>query len=138
GGGGGGGGWLGGGGGGRRGGGGSGRLRAGAAGPSYGGSHGHHVDPAQPAVDRGRRHLDGDRLGDRGGDHGHHHHRPAVDAGGVQHRRLHAAAVRLHGGVARRPFRTRGHRHRPARGHWKPDLARARGLVAGARPCRDR
>ena len=38
----------------------------------------------------------------RGRDHGDHHHRPAVGAGGVQHRLLYVVAVRPEGGVAGR------------------------------------
>ena len=55
------------------------------------------------------------RLADRGHRDGDHHCRHALGAGRLQHRLLHAAAVRLQGGLARRLFRPRGHRHRPVR-----------------------
>ena len=40
------------------------------------------------------RHLDGGRVAHRRRDHGDYYYRPALGAGGVQHRLLHAAAVR--------------------------------------------
>ena len=45
------------------------------------------------------RPVDGGRLADRGGDHGDHHHRHPLGPRGGQHRQLHAAAVRSHGGA---------------------------------------
>src|SRR5262245_52898920 len=96
--------------------------------------HVHPLPPAERVVDRFRRPVDGHRLGDRRRRDGDHDHRPAVGAGGVQHRRVHAHPFRLQGGVARRLFRPRGYRHRAARFDRQHYMAGARGVVAGARP----
>jgi len=52
-----------------------------------------HIRDFEPAVDHFWRSMDGGRMDDCCCRDGGHHHWPAVDTGGIQHSRLHAAAL---------------------------------------------
>src|SRR5262245_35733791 len=76
--------------------------------------------------------MDGGWLDDRRYNHGDHHNRPAVDTGGIQHWRVHAAPLRPEGRVTCRLLWASRSRHGATWCSWQCPLVGPRRLVAGA------
>src|SRR5262249_37676824 len=91
-----------------------------------------HIRLSEPAVDYLWWSMDGGWLDDRRYNHGDHHNWPAVDTGGIQHWRVHAAPLRPEGRVTRRLLWASRSRHGATWCSWQCPVVGPRRLVAGA------